>query len=233
MPAWTELPSLPLCLEALLRSLGVEVDLAHVAAAIEWGAWIRPTAQDCIAEWMLAASDRSLVHAARRLGLELRDMHPPDAAVGLTASAEYPQHFADSYVPLIRRATANGQVCLARRGWPPSAGPGWGLVLSVDGDTPVGLAPGCGAEPVAMIGPAVQVYVVERFHEAAAQSAIGPNIAGEAQATAQQCVPVDQVAPLRAAAAEGCAGCGRPSAQCFEQLVRQIRSAEMLRIRDG
>ncbi len=231
--AWAELASLPLCLEAVLRSYGAEVDLAGVAAALEWGAWIKPTTQDCIAEWMLAASDRNLVSAARALGLELRDMHPPDAAVGLTVSAEYPEHFADSYVPLIRRAAANGQVCLARRGWPPAAGPGWGIVVGVEGETPVGLAAGCGASLVAMTGPAVQVYVVEAFQAAAAEAWSGSHVADETRAAAQHCVPADRLTALQAAAPETCAGCGRAAVQCFEQLRRQIWSADQLRIRSG
>lgn len=115
-----------------------------------------------VRQWPRFARDNALLPVAAGLGLRLRDLHPPDAAAGLEQSAEFPLHFADSYVPLIRRALEHDQPVLAWAGWETPETFNWGVICGHDGDTLLGCAAGETA-PRPLVGPALQVYVAEAF----------------------------------------------------------------------
>ena len=72
--------------------------------------------EEIVEELRGRARDALLVEGARVFGMTVRGLHPPEAARGLEHSAEYAQHFAASYRPLILRALENRQPVLARLG---------------------------------------------------------------------------------------------------------------------
>lgn len=110
------------------------------------------------------AQDAALVRAARHYGLVVRDLHPPTAATRLRESAEFAQHFIDSYHPLIRTALANAQPVLAWRGWPSPQELDWGRIDAItDAGAVRGRVPADAEKPVELVGPALQVYVVEAY----------------------------------------------------------------------
>lgn len=162
-PCWAQCESLAQGLRAVLAAHRVERSYLELVALLGLGARFRVSPAECIAEWVLAAQDVRLVETAALYGLQLREMHPPDAAVGVTRSAEFPAHFRDSYVPLIRRALEHGQPCLARRGWPPPNAAAWGVITAAEGETLLGITSELDGARVPLIGPAVQVYVVEDY----------------------------------------------------------------------
>jgi hypothetical protein len=97
--------------------------------------------------------------------MRLRELHPPEAAVGLEESPEFAQHFEASYRPLMETALEHGQPLLVRRGWCDPGGHLWGMVTerSPGGLGFVGIAPGRNTEPEPLELPPVQVYVVEEL----------------------------------------------------------------------
>lgn len=127
-----------------------------------------PSADDS-APWPLLARDAFIIEAGRALGLTIRDIHPPEAAVGVQRAAEFRQHFDASYAPLIRRALEHHQPVLAWQGWEGKAEFQWG-VITRDDPRGVGFAgvphphdletQTAQAEQV-IRRPPVQVYVVE------------------------------------------------------------------------
>lgn len=159
------------CCEEWVSLLGLGMALT----AVDW---------ECPRFWATYARHAHLPAAAALHGLRLRDLHPPDAAVGLQTSAEFPQHFSDSYVPLIERALEHGQPVLAWRGWPAPAEREWGVIVAADGGRLLGYAPGCGEAPVALEGAAHQVYVVEERRPA--EPAAAARFAAATRATAAQ-----------------------------------------------
>lgn len=171
MPAvsWKSPPdrpeSLALCLKALLRSAGGNPQYDELVSLLGLGSLTTAVAEHPVQEWPSYGRDVALISTAGLLGLRLRDLHPPAAAARLDASAEYPQHFRDSYIPLIERALAAEQPVLAWAGWPPPAELAWGLITYRDGDKLLGHTLGHDAL-VVFSGPALQVYVVEALHPA-------------------------------------------------------------------
>lgn len=126
-------------------------------------------AGDDPAHWPLLARNVFLIPAGRCFGLTIREIHPPEAAVGLDRAAEFAQHFEASYAPLIRRALEHGQQVLAWQGWEGEGRLLWGMITHVDprgmgfaGMTfPAGVAVEDGAGQHVLARPPVQVYVVE------------------------------------------------------------------------
>ncbi len=157
--------TLLLSLDAILRAFGAEVELDSLAEALHTpGANsddARTPAPDAVAR--RARADR-IVEAARKWGLELRDLHPPEAAPIPVAPPEFEQHFRDSYMPFIRSALDRGDPVLAWMGWPPPDDKAWGIVTGIDKYTGrcVGRTPTSPDSDLVMIGPAVQVYSIER-----------------------------------------------------------------------
>ncbi|NOX59093.1 MAG: hypothetical protein GXP29_09580 [Planctomycetes bacterium] len=109
--------------------------------------------------------DLALPEAADLFGIRLRALHPPRARFGLDHSAEFAEHFEDSYVPLIERAVAHGQPVLALRGWPAESGATWGLILPDEcGNDPLRGVAGGSRDVIPLVEPALQCYVIEEVH---------------------------------------------------------------------
>lgn len=161
---WLEGPGQLESLAASVRSLtalaGTPVDYDEAVVALGLGSLVVSDARRTLAEWPALARNELLVATAERSGVRLRDLHPRRAAVGLEASAEYRLHFIDSYLPLIERALASGQLALAWRGWPPPFEMQWGVITkSIDGVS--GYTLGSPDAPLDLSSPSQQVYVVE------------------------------------------------------------------------
>lgn len=113
------------------------------------------------------ARDGRLLPTADAFGVRLRELHPISAAQRLESSAEFEQHFIDSYVPLIRRAFDVGQVALAWHGWPAPNKARWGVLLPATHASEIrGVSRGGNVDP--FTGPAHQVYIVEEIRADAA-----------------------------------------------------------------
>jgi len=120
--------------------------------------------------WPMYARDAFLVEAGRLFGMTIRDMHPPEAARGLSDAAEFTQHFDASYRPLVLRALEHDQPVLAWQGWPGEARLLWGIITGTS-DAGIGLRgrtacpgevrPNRPPEVVTLDHPPVQLYVVE------------------------------------------------------------------------
>lgn len=114
--------------------------------------------------WNVFGRHAFVEEAAREFGVELRPLHPPQAAPAPPAPSEFELHWRDSYVPLVRSSIDRGESVLAWMGWPEPHGLDWGLITAVDGNGAArGVTPGCGDEPVCLAGPPVQVYCATAF----------------------------------------------------------------------
>ncbi len=141
-----------------MRSRPVAYD--ELVAVLALGSLVVPVGCEPPNRWLAYGRDAALAKVAPAFGIRLRELHPPLAAAGLAGSAEFPQHFADSYVPLARSALRSGQMLLAWRGWATPCEMEWGLLTSERGDELMGV---CGASdaPQPLVGAAHQVYAVE------------------------------------------------------------------------
>ena len=164
---WTEAQnhceSLAVCLRAVLACFDDDRPYDELVATLGLGAAVVAAPDDALGWWCTYARDASLVETAGLYGLRLRELHPPEAARGLGQSAEYTEHFRDSYVPLIARALEHDQLVLAWRGWPPPRDRLWGVITGVDAGMVVGYTLWHQGEPLPLTGPAHQVYVIEEF----------------------------------------------------------------------
>jgi len=158
--------SLTRALTGVLTSTGRALDADEVHVGLGLGLLFTsvPHEPDW-ALWPAYARDMFLESGARRFGLTVRALHPPDAAQGLMDAEEFAQHFDASYRPLIARALENGQPVLAWRGWGDAQSLDWGMIQSVCEE-------GVGLRGVAyrgdetgaattLMSPPQQVYVVE------------------------------------------------------------------------
>jgi len=159
--------SLANAIEALALHAGFSIDRDDLLAGLGLSMMVcAPSEEAPLEDWPLYARDAFLVEAGQLFGMMIRDVHPPEAARGLSGFAEFGQHFDASYKPLIRNALDNGQPVLAWRGWPGSWEKLWG---EIRGPCEAGLGfhgtiitgePRCEASLV-LDRPPVQVYVVE------------------------------------------------------------------------
>lgn len=213
------------------REVGCEewvalLGLGMALTAVEW---------DCPRYWATYGRHAHLPAAAALHGLRLRDMHPPDAAVGLQTSAEFSLHFEDSYVPLITRALEHGQPVLAWRGWPAPAEHEWGVIVRAEGGRLLGYAPGLGVGPVALEGAAHQVYVVEECRPGAPEAAVRFAAARRATAaywdgawtelTGEQTGRGAAEALRNALQSGACVRCGAASGACAAPLLTRLLAA--------
>lgn len=162
--------SLSLALQAAASSFGRTEVLSDVHNLLGLSLLMTAAPHDAaIKHWSLLARDAFLVEAGRCLGLTIRDIHPPEAAVGVDRAAEFRQHFDASYAPLIRRALEHGQTVLAWQGWDGDAEHLWGIITRED-SRGVGFAglpfavEGLSVDKpreLAITRPPVQLYVVE------------------------------------------------------------------------
>lgn len=163
--------SLTRALAGILTSSGraFDVDEVHVGLGLGLLFTAVPHEPDW-ALWPVYARDMFLESGARRFGLTVRPLHPPDAAQGLVDADEFAQHFEASYRPLIARALENGQPVLAWRGWGDARSLDWGVIEAVceDGVGFRGTTNGGSEAGVAktLVSPPQQVYVVESMDAA-------------------------------------------------------------------
>jgi len=169
--SWERSLSLPRALESIVREAGYTIDHDDLLAALGLSVLLgAPLEEAELVDWPLFARDAFLPQVAFLFGVEIRDVHPPEAALGLDRAVEFEQHFDASYRPLIQNALRNGQPVLAWRGWPGEAGLLWGIVRE-----PCNEGIGFRGETVQEAGseitkaervlqtPPLQVYVVERI----------------------------------------------------------------------
>jgi hypothetical protein len=192
--------SLPMALKAIVQQCGADIDWDDLLAATGLSLMVcRPLgtsrdqkaqrSNDSVADWALYARDAFLAEGARLFGMEVREIHPPEAAIGLPGVTEFGQHFDASYRPLIRNALHHGQRVLAWQGWPGERRLLWGVVEAETdggvgfrgtvydgwGDGALGEADEAGnmgaqsldfpvaGVPCILEEPPVQLYVVERM----------------------------------------------------------------------
>jgi hypothetical protein len=150
--------------QAVGRAAKVDVDYDDLSAALGLSFMVcAPRGEVWPHDWMDYARDWNLIDAARLFGLELRPLHPPEAADGLDRAAEFGLHFEDSYAPLIRMALEHEQPVLAWQGWTGPQQMQWGVIMGTCGDGVGfrGTTVGCKEHAVTLRAPAVQCYVVE------------------------------------------------------------------------
>lgn len=155
--------SLILSVDAVLRAYGAQVDLDALATALGGSA----SSASISGKPLVASTETQLQHnrvveAARLWGLELRDLHPPEAAPLPTVPPEFEQHFRDSYMPFIRASLERDEPVLAWMGWPPPDQQEWGVITGIDKETGQcrGRTSSSSDCDQVMVGPAVQVYTV-------------------------------------------------------------------------
>lgn len=162
--------SLACALQSLLAPRGIGATYESLVVALGLGTLVHFDLEQSPAAVGEFARDGRLGPAADAFGVRLRELHPISAAQRLESSAEFEQHFIDSYVPLIRRAFEAGQVALAWHGWPAPAKARWGVLLEGMGASEIrGVSRGGSVEP--FTGPAHQVYIVEEIRADAAPPA--------------------------------------------------------------
>ncbi|MCA9253207.1 MAG: hypothetical protein KDA54_18925 [Phycisphaerales bacterium] len=153
------------CLAHLINGAGGSADPNAILTALGAGLafFFREVPGEEIPE-LAECHDFALPEAAGLFGIRLRAMHPPRARFGLSESAEFAGHFADSYVPLIQRAIENGQRVLTLHGWSSTSSTTWGIVerCEQDGDAIWGAVPDR-FEPTQLSHAALQCYVVEEI----------------------------------------------------------------------
>ena len=158
--------SLAFAVRAIARQAGVKIDHTElvIALGLETLAVPSPTASSIMFD-----RDARLIEAGERFGMQIRGLHPPEAARGLEAAAEFDQHFDASYRPLILRALENDQGVIAWRGWEGERELSWGWIRAAC-DEGVGFRGATiwserelnSLRNDLLVRPAVQLYIVER-----------------------------------------------------------------------
>lgn len=157
--------SLALCLRAILGWSGSHLDYRELCCALGTAMMVSycrtARSED---RWNMFGRHAFVEETAREAGLELRALHPPQAAPKPPAPSEFELHWRDSYMPLVRASLERGEPVLAWMGWPPPDDSHWGIIAAIDHDGVArGLTPGCGSVPVRLAGPPVQVYCATKF----------------------------------------------------------------------
>ena len=158
--------SLAFAVRAIARQAGVKIDHAELVAAL--GLETQPVPSPTATSTMFDR-DKFLIEAGKLFGMQIREVHPPEAARGLEAPAEFDQHFDASYRPLILRALENNQGVIAWRGWAGERELSWGWIRAACDE-------GAGFRGATiwsereldslrndlLVRPAIQLYIVER-----------------------------------------------------------------------
>ncbi len=110
--------SLSLSLHAIVDWAGLDLHYRAFSAALGHSFMTVSTGRDddCLAWWPAFGRDALLVEAAALFGVRLREVHPPEAARGLSDAPEFAQHFEASYKPIILRALENREPVIAWQG---------------------------------------------------------------------------------------------------------------------
>jgi len=82
--------SLAFALRAIACQTGFEIEHNKLIAALGFGT---PAVPSPIASSIMFGRDARLIEAGKLVGMQIRDVHPPEAARGLEAAAEFDQHF--------------------------------------------------------------------------------------------------------------------------------------------
>ena len=160
--------SLTRALRAIAGQVGYVLDGDELHAALGLSVMMVAAPGENPASWPTHARDAFLIESGRLFGLEIREIHPPEAACGLDQAEEYRQHFDASYRPLIAQALDHNQRVLVWQGWSGDRAGLWGVITGTDegevgfsgGVAGTARAPALG-EPVALTRMPVQLYVVE------------------------------------------------------------------------
>jgi len=158
--------SLAFAVRAIARQGGIEID--HTELVLALGFEIRAVPSPTGTSTMFGREAR-LIDAGKQFGMQIRDVHPPEAARGLEAAAEFDQHFDASYRPLILRALENNQSVLAWRGWAEERELSWGWIRAAC-EEGVGFRGATiwserelnSLRNDLLVRPAIQLYIVER-----------------------------------------------------------------------
>ena len=158
--------SLAFAERAIARQAGVKIDHTELIKALGFET---PAAPSPTATSIMFGRDARLIEAGKLVGVQIRDVHPPAAARGLEAAAEFDQHFDASYRPLILRALENNQGVIAWRGWAGERELSWGWIRAAC-DEGVGFRGATiwserelnSLRNDLLVRPAVQLYIVER-----------------------------------------------------------------------
>ncbi len=158
--------SLAFAVRAIAKQAGVRIDHAELVAALDWPTLAVPSPGATPA---MFDRDAHLIDAGKRFGLQIREVHPPEAARGLEAAAEFDQHFDASYRPLILRALENDQGVIAWRGWAGERELSWGWIRTAC-DEGVGFRGATiwsdrelnSLRNDLLVRPAIQIYIVEQ-----------------------------------------------------------------------
>jgi hypothetical protein len=138
--------SLVLCVQAVLRGYGHGATYDQLSA---------------LGGAAAASTDPQefLGNVARGFALEIRELHPAQAAPTPPTPREFDWHFRDSYLPFIRAALERDEPVLAWMGWPPPHESDWGIVTGIDAATGQcrGWTPG---GPRRLVSSPVQVYLL-------------------------------------------------------------------------
>ncbi len=158
--------TLAFAVRAIARQAGVEIDHSKMIVAL---GFVTPAVPSPTASSIMFGRDARLIEAGKLVGMQIRDVHPPEAARGLEAAVEFDQHFDASYRPLILRALENNQGVIAWRGWAGERELSWGWIRAACDE-------GAGFRGATiwserelnslrndlLVRPAVQLYIVER-----------------------------------------------------------------------
>ena len=158
--------SLAFAVRAIARQGGIEIDHTDLleALGIDNPAGPSPTPGPTMFD-----RDARLIETGKHFGMQIRDVHPPEAARVLEAAAEFDQHFDASYRPLILRALENNQSVLAWRGWAEERELSWGWIRAAC-EEGVGFRGATiwserelnSLRNDLLVRPAIQLYIVER-----------------------------------------------------------------------
>ncbi len=178
----THYESLVVCLRSLLAGVGRDCAYRDLLTALGLGPLLCAHEREPLGWWWTVARDARLGPVAEALGLRLRELHPPEAAIEYEPTPEYTQHFRDSYMPLIEQALAHGQVVLLWGGWPAPRERLWGLVTTRRSGMLVGLTLWHNGQPMPLISAARQVYIVEGVEPEGGAWSLGPEAFGRVAA---------------------------------------------------
>lgn len=157
--------SLSLSLHAIVDWAGLDLHYRAYSAALGHSFMTVSTGRDddSPAWWSAFGRDALLLEGAALFGVHLREVHPPEAARGLSDSPEFIQHFEASYKPIVRRALENRQPVIAWQGWPDARQLLWGVITETwSGDLGLaGTTIWAQGQTVPLVSPPVQLYVVE------------------------------------------------------------------------
>lgn len=238
--------SLSLAMHAVLAWAGLDRHYRAYSAALghSFMTTASPTTTDCLAWWSTLGRDALLLEAAELFGVRLREVHPPDASVGLARSQEFAQHFQASYLPIVLRALEHRQPVLAWQGWPEPRHMLWGVITQTayDGIGLAGTTLWSQGHTVTLTSPPVQLYVVEeinprrldnatliRFGTSAGVQALSNDLPTGDDAVFGR--PAYRLWSQRLGGDDVCPDCGRSLAHCHRQMARYVTYARQSAVR--